>query len=74
MTTIPLVEENTMAHGVKEAKQELQRLREKKKLTKDDKLIIEYLKTFIGNPTPMNYILLSCGRADEMRRKEEEDV
>lgn len=59
--TVSLVEEGLLEKAVEEAKAMLE-----KKSTK--KLMKEYLKTFIGNPTPFNYICFTCGRAEEMKR------
>lgn len=72
MKKIPLVDQEALERFVKDAKEELEYLRNKKRKTRPDFLSMEYLRTFINNPTPVNYILLSCGRADEMKRKEEE--
>ena len=68
---IPLVKDEALKKGIEEAKNELQRLMNKRRKTIKDKLVIEYLRTFIDNPTPVNCLLLECGRADEMKRKEE---
>lgn len=72
MKKIPLVDPEVLRQAVINAEDALKYLKEKKKNSKADFLIMEYLRTFINNPTPVNYILLSCGRADEMKRKEEE--
>lgn len=72
MKKIPLVDSEVLRQAVINAEDALKYLKEKKKKSRADFLSMEYLKTFIGNLTPVNYILLSCGRADEMKRKEEE--
>ena len=74
MEKVTLVDQEVIEAFLACSKTELEGLKKKKRKTKTDFLVIEYLKTFIMNPTPMNYILISCGRADEMKRKEEEDV
>ena len=71
MEKIALVDEGLLENAVEAAKKELERLNNKKRKTRLDHLCREYLRTFTGNPTPLNYILMSCGRADEMKRKEE---
>lgn len=70
---IPLVKPEVLKQAVAHAQSAFKYLKEKKKKSKADYLSMEYLKTFIGNPTPVNYVLLSCGRAYEMKRKEEID-
>ena len=72
MKNMPLVEPEALKRTVKDAEEALKLLRSKGKKTNKDLLLIEYLRTFINNPTRLNYILLSCGRAHEMKRKEEE--
>ena len=72
MKKIAIVEPEIVKQAVISAKDALQYLKDKKKKSRVDFLLMEYLRTFINNPTRLNYILLSCGRADEMKRKEEE--
>ena len=69
---VMLVAPDVLKQVVEQAKDALKYLRGKKKPTRLDRLSMEYLRTFINNPTRLNYILLSCGRAHEMKRKEEE--
>lgn len=68
---LPLVDPEALKRTVKDAEEALKLLRSKGKKTNKDLLSIEYLRTFVNNPTPVNYILMSCGRTDEMKRKEE---
>ena len=72
MKKIAIDEPEVLRRTVEDAKAALDCLKNKKKKSRADLLSIEYLRTFINNPTRLNYILLSCGRADEMKRKEEE--
>ena len=73
MKNMPLVEPEALKRTVKDAEEALKLLRSKGKKTNKDLLLIEYLRTFVNNPTPVNYILMSCGRTDEMKRKEEKN-
>ena len=68
---IKLVENETVQETLEAAKNALQGLMNKRRKSVRDKLVIEYLRTFINNPTSANCLLLTCGRADEMIRKEE---
>lgn len=70
---LPLVDPEVLKRTVKDAEEYLKLLRGKGKKTNKDRLSIEYLRTFVNNPTPVNYILMSCGRTDEMKRKEEKN-
>lgn len=74
MKKIELVAPEALKKMIEDAEEALKFLRDKRKKTKNDLLSIEYLRTFVNNPTPVNYIFLTCGRTDEMRRKEEEEV
>ena len=58
METVELVNPELIESTLKSAKEALKFLREKKKKTKNDLLSIEYLRTFVNNPTPINYIFL----------------
>ncbi len=71
MKKVALVEEGLLEKAKEEAIVMLAQLQKKHRKTNKDRLMIEYLKTFIGNPIPVNYVLLTCGRADEMKRKGE---
>lgn len=74
MKSIPLVTEELLNQVIEWIKAEIEHLKKKKRKSKADLLLLEYAKTFLNNPTPVNYILMSCGRADEMKRKEEIEV
>ena len=39
-----------------------------------ERLTREYLRTFIANPTPVNMVLLSAGRLEDMKRIEDDPV
>lgn len=67
-----IVEDTVVQETLEWAKGELEALnKRKRKLSVKSALVKEYLRTFINNPTAGNYVLMSCGRADEMKRKEE---
>ena len=68
---VALVEEGLLEKAKEEAIVMLDQLQKKNRKTNKDRLMIEYLKTFIGNPIPVNYICFTCGRVDEMKRKGE---
>ena len=71
MTSVKLVADNDVLQAKEEAKKALEKLNKKRKMSTKDKLCREYLRTFVNNPTSINYVLMSCGRADQMKRKEE---
>jgi phage host-nuclease inhibitor protein Gam len=71
MKKVSLVNEEYAAQLLKDATNELAVLNEKIKksrLTNKDKLMREYLRTFVANPSPVNMILLMSGRLEDMKR------